>query len=74
MVVGTLIGMAAGYSRRMDRRRLMRFTDAFIVIPWLALAIVPRRAPRPEPVDHHHDHRFNSWPAPPVWCGHRCSR
>jgi peptide/nickel transport system permease protein len=40
MVVGTLIGMAAGYRGGWTDSALMRFTDAFIVIPWLALAIV----------------------------------
>jgi peptide/nickel transport system permease protein len=40
MVVGTLIGMAAGYRTGWADTILMFITNAFIVIPWLALAIV----------------------------------
>jgi len=40
MVVGSAIGILAGYIGRWPDSVLMRFTDFFLVIPWLALAIV----------------------------------
>jgi peptide/nickel transport system permease protein len=40
MVVGSILGIAAGYRGGLIDSALMRFTDWFLVIPWLALAIV----------------------------------
>jgi len=40
MLLGTLVGMAAGYRGGLLDGSLMRVTDGFLVIPWLALAIV----------------------------------
>jgi peptide/nickel transport system permease protein len=40
MVLGTLVGMLAGYRTGWVDTILMFITNAFIVIPWLALAIV----------------------------------
>ncbi len=40
MVIGSLIGIAAGYYGRWLETGLMRLTDWFLVLPWLALAIV----------------------------------
>ena len=40
MVLGTAIGMWAGYKSSVTDAVLMRLTDVFLVIPWLALAIV----------------------------------
>jgi peptide/nickel transport system permease protein len=40
MVVGTLVGMVAGYKGSAWDWVLMRITDGFLVLPWLALAIV----------------------------------
>ncbi len=40
MVLGTTIGMWAGYKSSVTDAVLMRLTDVFLVIPWLALAIV----------------------------------
>jgi len=40
MALGTLIGMWAGYKSSITDVLLMRLTDVFLVIPWLALAIV----------------------------------
>lgn len=40
MIVGTLIGIVAGYSGKAIDNILMRFTDFFLVIPWLPLMMV----------------------------------
>jgi peptide/nickel transport system permease protein len=40
MMLGTAIGMWAGYKASVTDAVLMRITDVFLVIPWLALAIV----------------------------------
>ena len=40
MVVGTLIGIMAGYFGKGIDNFLMRFTDFFLVIPWLPLMMV----------------------------------
>lgn len=40
MVIGSLIGIAAGYYGGKTETFLMRLTDWFLVLPWLALAIV----------------------------------
>jgi peptide/nickel transport system permease protein len=40
MVIGTLLGIVAGYKGGWIDTFLMRFTDFALVIPWLALAIV----------------------------------
>ncbi len=40
MGLGTAIGMWAGYKSSVTDAVLMRLTDVFLVIPWLALAIV----------------------------------
>jgi peptide/nickel transport system permease protein len=40
MVIGSLIGIAAGYYGGKTETLLMRLTDWFLVLPWLALAIV----------------------------------
>jgi peptide/nickel transport system permease protein len=40
MVVGSALGIIAGYRGGLVDMALMRFTDWFLVIPWLALAIV----------------------------------
>lgn len=40
MVVGTLVGIVAGYRAGWLDTFLMRFTDFALVVPWLALAIV----------------------------------
>lgn len=40
MIVGTLIGIVAGYSGKALDNILMRFTDFFLVIPWLPLMMV----------------------------------
>jgi peptide/nickel transport system permease protein len=40
MVIGTLIGLLSGYSEGWVGRILMRFTEWFLVIPFLPLAIV----------------------------------
>jgi peptide/nickel transport system permease protein len=40
MVVGSAIGIWAGYRSGYSDIVLMRFTDVFLVLPWLALAIV----------------------------------
>ncbi|HJX06983.1 MAG TPA: ABC transporter permease [Actinomycetota bacterium] len=40
MLLGTIIGMWAGYKSSVHDAILMRITDVFLVLPWLALAIV----------------------------------
>jgi len=40
MILGTTIGMWAGYKGAVTDGVLMRVTDAFLVLPWLAFAIV----------------------------------
>ncbi|HHU68827.1 MAG TPA: ABC transporter permease [Thermoanaerobacterales bacterium] len=40
MVVGTIIGVASGYYGGRTDAILMRFTDMFLVIPWLPLMLV----------------------------------
>src|SRR3954454_8664319 len=40
MFLGTVIGMWAGYKSNVTDAVLMRLTDVFLVLPWLALAIV----------------------------------
>jgi peptide/nickel transport system permease protein len=40
MALGTIIGMWAGYKSSVTDVLLMRLTDVFLVLPWLALAIV----------------------------------
>jgi peptide/nickel transport system permease protein len=40
MVLGTLVGVFSGYYGKMADEILMRFTDFFLVIPWLPLMIV----------------------------------
>ena len=40
MIIGTLIGIIAGYFGRGVDNLLMRFTDFFLVIPWLPLMMV----------------------------------
>jgi len=40
MVLGTIVGMWAGYKGSTSDALLMRITDVFLVLPWLALAIV----------------------------------
>lgn len=40
MVIGTLIGIASGYFGKWVDNALMRFTDFFLVIPWLPLMMV----------------------------------
>ena len=40
MIIGTLIGIVAGYFGRGIDNLLMRFTDFFLVIPWLPLMMV----------------------------------
>jgi peptide/nickel transport system permease protein len=40
MIIGALVGIVAGYFGTWVDTLLMRVTDVFLVIPWLALAIV----------------------------------
>lgn len=40
MIIGTLIGIVSGYFGKTADHLLMRFTDFFLVIPWLPLMMV----------------------------------
>ncbi len=40
MIIGTLIGIVSGYFGKAIDNALMRFTDFFLVIPWLPLMMV----------------------------------
>jgi peptide/nickel transport system permease protein len=40
MVIGTIVGLAAGYYSRMADEILMRTTDMFLVLPWIPLAVI----------------------------------
>jgi peptide/nickel transport system permease protein len=40
MVIGTAVGLWAGYKGAVTDALLMRLTDSFLVLPWLAFAIV----------------------------------
>lgn len=40
MFVGTFVGMISGYFGKFTETILMRFTDIFLVLPWLPLALV----------------------------------
>jgi peptide/nickel transport system permease protein len=40
MLLGTAVGLWAGYKAAVTDALLMRLTDAFLVLPWLAFAIV----------------------------------
>jgi peptide/nickel transport system permease protein len=40
MIIGTVIGIASGYYGKAADALLMRFTDVFLVIPWLPLMLV----------------------------------
>ncbi|MBU0929097.1 MAG: ABC transporter permease [Spirochaetes bacterium] len=40
MLVGTVVGVVAGYYGRWVDTALMRFTDIFLVLPWLPLMLV----------------------------------
>ncbi|MDP9184163.1 MAG: ABC transporter permease [Actinomycetota bacterium] len=40
MVIGTTVGLWAGYKGAITDALLMRLTDSFLVLPWLAFAIV----------------------------------
>ncbi len=40
MLIGTVVGIAAGYRSGVFDAAIMRVTDVFLVLPWLALAIV----------------------------------
>lgn len=40
MVIGAIIGIAAGYYGKTADTLLMRFTDIFLVIPWLPLMLI----------------------------------
>ena len=53
MLIGAVVGIAAGYYGGRIDRCLNAFTDWFLVIPWLALAIVLAVDPRPDALQHH---------------------
>lgn len=40
MIIGTVVGIASGYYGGKVDTLLMRFTDVFLVLPWLPLALV----------------------------------
>jgi peptide/nickel transport system permease protein len=40
MIIGTVVGIASGYYGGKADTLLMRFTDVFLVLPWLPLALV----------------------------------
>jgi peptide/nickel transport system permease protein len=40
MVIGTIVGLVAGYYSRFLDELLMRTTDIFLVLPWIPLAVI----------------------------------
>ena len=57
MIIGAVVGITAGYFGGKIDTVLNFFTNWFLVIPWIALAIVLVVAVGPEPAQHHHGHR-----------------